>query len=378
MKKLGVGIVGFGFIGRVHALAFSSLPFYYHDLPFLPEIRGVCTSHPETAQRAKEEMGIDFATHQLDELLDREEIDLLVVATPNRYHQEAIEKALSRGLAVYCDKPLAFNLAQAKQIQKLMKVKPAPFGMAFQNRFVPALWRAKLLREEGRLGEIFRVRALYLHSGYSDPERPMSWRLRQEIAGGGALADLGSHLFDLLHFILGDYQVTSARGRTFIPERKKEKGSPTKEKVLVDDWSLVDLEFPEGVGSLEASRFATGSCDELRLEVEGSRGAFRYNSMQPNFLQFYDLTEPAGSLGGERGFKQIESVGQYPPPSALRGKFSVGWLRFHIACAHDFILRLAGEESRGATFEDGLLVQSNLGKAYSLMGPPYSLVADSL
>jgi len=368
MERRGFGIVGFGFIGRIHALAISVLPYAFRELPFLPEIRGICTAHPETAWKAREETGI-WSTDSLEELLARPDIDMVVVALPNAGHREVVEKAARAGKAIYCDKPLALNLEEAKAMAKVVQETGVPFGMAFHNRFVPAIQKARELLEGGKIGRVFRARFLYLHSGYVDPERPVSWRLRKSIAGGGTLWDLGSHLVDLIRFLLGEPQVIDAWGRTFITERPVSPGSPQKEKIEVDDWSLVHFALPEGgEGTLESSRFATGSCDEIRIEIEGSRGAIRYNSMQPNFLEFYDLDDPPSPLGGKRGFKHIETVAQYAPPYALPGKFSLGWFNAHIACVHDFLLRCSGKNARGAGIEDGVKVQEFLDQAYHLMG----------
>lgn len=368
MKRIGVGIVGFGFIGRVHALAFSSLPFYYSELPFLPEIRGICTSRKDTAEKAKKETGVPFATHKLDELLARDDIDVIVVAVPNAFHLPVVAKAAQAQKHIYCDKPLALNLAEAETIQESVTRSGVIFGMAFQNRFVPAILRAKELIDSGFLGEPVRARFQYLHSGYNDPNRPMSWRLRKDLAGGGALADLGSHLIDLCHYLLGVFEIASARGKTFIRCRPRDVQGNELEEVLVDDWAEVMGEKDGVPVTVETSRFATGSCDELRFEIEGMKGALRFNSMQPNFLEVYDDREAGGAYGGNRGFKHIESVRQYPYPNRIPGKFAVGWVRAHVACAHDFLLRIAGQPSRGATLSDGVAVQRVLDRAYALMG----------
>jgi predicted dehydrogenase len=369
MNKVGIGIAGFGFIGRIHALAFQSLPYYYVELPFLPEVRGICTSRPDTALKAQEETGVPFVTSSIDELCERKDIDVMVVALPNVYHLEVVKKAARAGKAVYCDKPLAMNVQQAIEMRETVKQTGIVFGMSFQNRFVAALIRAKQLIDDGFTGEIFRVRGTYLHSGYADPMRPMSWRLRKEVAGGGALADLGSHLADLVHYLIGDTKVIAARGRTFITKRLSVTHSPNLEPVLVDDWSQVDFEIGNGApGIIETSRFATGSCDEMRLEIEGSLGAIRFNSMQPNFLEVYDTRKMTGLYGGERGFQLIESIQQYPYPNRIPGKFAVGWIRSHIACAHDFLQKFAGRPSVGAIIDDGIKVQKFLETSYRLMG----------
>ncbi|MBC7217119.1 MAG: Gfo/Idh/MocA family oxidoreductase [Candidatus Caldatribacterium sp.] len=369
MERLGIGIVGFGFIGRIHALAFSSLPFYYADLPFIPEIRGICTSREDTARKAQEETGVPFVTSRFEELVHREDIDVIVVATPNALHLPVVFEAARAKKAIYCDKPLASSLEEAEKIREAVTAWGVPFGMAFQNRFVPAILRARELIQSGFLGEVTRVRVQYLHSGYNDPLRPMSWRLDRKLSGGGALADLGSHGIDLVRYLLGDFTVESARARTFVKRRPKDASREEFVEVLVDDWAEVLGSLPGGAPvTLEASRFATGSCDELRLEIEGMEGAIRYNSMQPNFLLVYDARRPSGPYGGERGFQHIESVHQYPYPNRIPGKFAIGWVRAHIACAHDFLLHLAGKPSLGATLEDGVAVQRVLERAYELSG----------
>ncbi|HSV31878.1 MAG TPA: Gfo/Idh/MocA family oxidoreductase [Atribacteraceae bacterium] len=361
--------MGYGFIGRIHALAFSSLPYYYGELPAIPQIRGICTSRESTARRAQEESGVSFVTWRVEELLDREDIAIVVVASPNAFHREVVELAARAGKAIYCDKPLAMNSREAVSMREVVEETAVPFGMAFQYRFVPAILRARQLIEAGFLGEVYRVRVSYLHAGYNDPDRPISWRLRKELSGGGALADLGSHAVDLVRYLVGEIRVVAARGRTFIKTRPVHDQSRERVPVQVDDWSFVSFEADEGIeGTLEASRFATGSCDDLRLEIEGMKGAVHYHSMQPNFLKVFDVRKPAGPYGGERGFQSIETVQQYPPPNRIPGKFAVGWVRFHVACAHDFLLRYFGRDASGATIEDGVRVQEFLDDAYRLMG----------
>jgi predicted dehydrogenase len=369
MKKVGIGIAGFGFIGNIHALAFQSLPYYYNDLPCIPEIRGICTSRPDTAIKAQQKTGISFVTSSIDELCERKDIDIIVIALPNAYHLKAVLTAAQSGKAIYCDKPLAMKLDEALEMKQVILKKQVVFGMSFQNRFVAAILRAKQLIDNGLIGEVYRIRSAYLHSGYGDPTRPMSWRLKKEIAGGGVLADLGSHLSDLIHYLIGKTTIVSAQGRTFITERLSAPHTQELEKVLVDDWSQVDFVLDnQAPGTIEVSRFATGSCDEMRLEIEGHLGAIRFNSMQPNFLEVFDARKKSGAFGGERGFQKIESVQQYPYPNRIPGKFAVGWVRSHIACAHDFLQKFAGKPSIGATIDDGIQVQEFLDTSYQLMG----------
>ncbi len=202
-RELGVGMVGFGFIGKVHAHAFHSLPLFYDPAPARVRLVGVCTSREETANHAQERAGSDFATTRFEDLLACDNIDIIDVATPNHLHRDQVLAALAAGKHVYCDKPLTVSLADARAMVAGARARPdLSHGMAFHCRFVPATMRARQLMAEGALGRVYHFRGAYLHSGYEDPGRPMSWRLSKE-AGGGALSDLGSHIVDLMGWLLG-------------------------------------------------------------------------------------------------------------------------------------------------------------------------------
>jgi predicted dehydrogenase len=238
--------------------------------------------------------------------------------------------------------------------------------MIFNYRFSPAMMRARQLVEEGFLGRIFSVRAAYLHAGYVDPTRPISWRLDAARSGGGALFDLGSHVLDLIRFLLGEYESVYAVTETFIKERPLPGKPGERMTVNVDDLALMIVRLANGaVGTFEASRLATGTNDELRLEIHGSEGALRFNLMEPNWLYVYDARQPGEPVGGQRGFKAIETVQRYPAPAVLPGpKFSVGWMRFHIASQYDFIANLVEGRPASPDFVDGLKVQEVMEAGY--------------
>lgn len=361
MKNYGIGIIGCGFIGKVHALAYQTLGYYYDPPPAVLKVIGVCAARPETAEAAASKVGAVFGTTSVDELLARNDIQIISVCTPNHLHRHHVLAALKAKKHVYCDKPLASTMDDAREMVAVAAEYPELVTqMTFQYRFAPATLRAKQLVEEGFLGRVFSFRCEYLHAGYIDPERPLSWRMDEKRGGGGSLFDLGSHAIDLMTHLAGDCNRVSASLRTFIAERPVEKGSRKKAPVTVDDVSWLRMEMANGaVGTVEASRMATGTNDELRFEIHGSKGALRWNLMDPAWLEAYDTRDPDGDYGGSRGFKRIECVNRYREPAGFPGpKFSPGWMRFHIASIHDFVRNVAEGIEPGPNFARALHVQA--------------------
>ncbi|MCE5238584.1 Gfo/Idh/MocA family oxidoreductase [bacterium] len=358
--ELGIGMAGFGFIGKVHAYAHRTQGLFYDPAPVRPKLIGVCTSRPETAAKAAEVGEFVYGTTDFGALLDDERIRVIDIASPNHVHHEQIIRAVAAGKHVYCDKPLTTSLASAREIGAALRARPqVKHGMTFHMRFIPATLRARELVQEGFLGRVYHFRAAYYHAGYTDPGRPLSWRLTAE-AGGGALSDLGSHIIDLMAYLLGDYAAVRASTETFIKERPAAKGSAEMKPVQVDDYVALQARMESGaLGYIEASRFATGTQDGMEFIIFGEKGALKFSMMDPNFLYAYDATEPEADLGGRRGWTQIECVQRYPKPSALPSpKLPVGWMRFHAHCLFDFFSALAEDRLGGATIFDGVKTQA--------------------
>lgn len=358
--ELGVGIVGYGFMGKVHTYGYINLPLFYQPPPAKINLIGVCTAHKETAEAARKIGGFEFTTTSYEKLLERKDIDIIHCCTPNYLHKDLLMDALKAEKHIYCDKPLALNLKEAKEVLDSAKKSNSVHQMTFEYRFIPAIMRAKRFIEDGFLGDVFSFRSSYLHSGYIDPSRPLSWRLDKKKAGGGALFDLGSHVLDLVRYLLGEYKAVFATTPTFIKERSFPDVPKRKAKVEVDDIALLQLEMENGaIGTVEASRLATGTNDELRIEIHGSKGAIYFNLMDPNWLWIYDTRDAKEPIGGLRGFKKVETVQRYPLPATLPGpKFSIGWMRYHIASQFDFIKRIVAEKKEGSpSFLDGYKVQ---------------------
>ncbi len=363
MKKLGIGMIGYGFIGKVHTLAYKNLDYYYDNVPADINMVGVYSRNIENANLGVKQGGYKFATDDYEEIINNDEIDVIDICTPNYLHKEIFIKALEKGKHVHCEKPLALNLSDAKEILKISKKYPRlKTQITFEYRYQPAIMRAKQLIEDGFLGKVFSVRGAYLHSGYIDPERPISWRLQKKYSGGGALYDMGSHLIDLTRFLLGDFSKVFLKQNTFIKKRPL-RDKIKKVDVDVDDISILLFEMANGaMGTIEASRLATGSNDELRLEIHGQKGAIKFNSMQPNFLEAYDTRSPGKPIGGKRGFIAIETVQRYPKPAnQFPGpKFTIGWLRYSLANTMDFIINIVEDRKPSTGIIEGYKTQETL------------------
>lgn len=359
MTELGVGMIGYGFMGKMHSYSYASLPFIYDPPPARIKLVGVCAATEATRSFAIQQAGYEFSTPDYRDLLARPDIHIINVCTPNHLHKEQATAVLKAGKHVYCDKPLAMTAAEAEEMADLARDSGLTCQVTFQNRFCPAIQRARQMVEDGFLGEVISFRAVYLHSGYADPNRPISWRMQREKSGSGALGDLGSHVIDLVRYLAGDFSRAQANLRTLVKQRPTHAGSTEMAPVTVDDVAFLQIELPNGaIGTIEASRIATGTLDDLRFEIHGTRGALAFDLMNPNWLMTYDETRPGGDYGGERGWQRIESVQNYPKPASLPGgRTPVGWSRFHIASIYSFISNVVNSRPGEPSFDDGFAVQ---------------------
>lgn len=339
MTTYRVGILGAGFMGRTHAWCWRSLPFYYEKLGYRIELAGVATSRRETAEAARDELGFARAFDSAEELISDAGIDLVDIATPNHLHAAALLAAERAGKPVYCDKPLTGRLDQAQRLATELR-DPATAGqMVLQYRFYTATMRARQIVEAGELGEVIGFRVAYLHSGNVAPGKRLAWKDRRDL-GGGVLYDLGSHALDLLTWLCGEALVeVVARQKTLHPRRPSLEDPAVLAEQDSDDLTVMLLRLAGGaVGSLEASKIATGAQDDLRFELHGSRGALRFALMEPNYLDWFDAADPELPLGGSSGFKRLHCVQRYPPPAVLPApKVGIGWIRGHLHCLYSFI-----------------------------------------
>ena len=366
MKKIGIGIVGCGFMGKAHTFGAKTIPLYYDSLPFLPNLVGVCDTNIDAAIAMKEKNGFGFATSSLDELLSSKDIDVVTISTPNVYHRENILAALAAGKHVYADKPLTANYAEACEVVGAWQRSGLIAQVAHQFRFFPAVLRAKQLLDEGRIGKIMSFHGAYLHSGSIAKDKPIGWKQDKAMGGGGVLFDLGSHILDLLHFLLGDFSEIFASTRVLYPERPNAKGEMVP--IDADDSAWVLCKLPDGAqGMVEASKIYTGTNDDFRFEVYGEKGALRFDSNYPNYLDFFDNQAPEKPLGGERGYLKIETMCSFEKPGGAfpPSKFPLGWIRAHVHCFYSFLNSVYNGTPASPSFNDGAYILKLLEASYT-------------
>ncbi|MBP5182195.1 MAG: Gfo/Idh/MocA family oxidoreductase, partial [Lentisphaeria bacterium] len=272
MKKIRIGLIGFGYIGRAHACAVRDIPLYYDVGDFAAEITHVCTSGPETASKAASVLGAVPVT-DFRQITENPDIDVVDIASPNDKHLPQLLSAMANGKHIYCDKPLCANEREAAQVAEALKSYRGISQMTLQFRYFPATMRAKQLIEEGRIGEVLEFHGSFPHSGSVDPKAPLKWKL-SGAAGGGVVADLGSHIFDLLHYLLGDFDSLSAATRILYSQRPSAEDPSRMVKVDAEDDMVTLIRLKNGaLGTISASKIATGTEDGITFTIHGTKGA---------------------------------------------------------------------------------------------------------
>ena len=361
MRPLGIAMIGYGGIGRVHAMAYRDIPFTYGIPANLINIVSVATSSQQTAKKAADEIGCNVYTANYLELLNRDDVDFIDCCTPNHLHEEIILAAAKAGKHIYCEKPLAMNVEQAKRMIEAVQTAGVKTQITFNFRFFPAIYRAKQLIDAGFLGRVFSFRGRYFRSSYIDPNKPLSWRLSKEISGGGALHDLGSHVLDLIYYLLGPFESVQGTLETLIKERPVKAGSSEKGLVDVDDFALINAKLQDGtIGNIEVSRMGTGVSNECLFEIYGEKGAIRFNAEDPSYLEIYDTRDISSPQGGLRGFKKIETVGRYDGQKAPDVTMPTGFVRTHTECQYQFLKAIWEDRDGSPNFQRGLHIQEVL------------------
>ncbi|MFE2700933.1 Gfo/Idh/MocA family protein [Streptomyces mirabilis] len=370
---LGVGMVGYAFMGAAHSQGWRTVGRVF-DLPRSPVLAAVCGRDASAVRAMADQHGWAAAETDWRALIARDDVDLVDICTPGDSHAEIALAALAAGKHVLCEKPLANTVEEAEAMTEAAEAAFARGQVSmvgFNYRRLPATSLARKMVAEGRLGALRHVRVTYLQDWLVDPQFPLTWRLRKELAGSGALGDLGAHIVDLAQYLAGEPVVgVSALTETFVRERPLPGGvssgltavSATNSRaggvgtVTVDDAALFTGRFASGaLASFEASRFATGRKNSLRIELNGERGSLAFDLERLNELSYHDHTEP-GTHAGFRRILVTEPDHPYleawwPPGHGL------GYEHTFTHQARDLVRAIAAGRRPEPSFADGLRVQ---------------------
>jgi len=354
-RPLGVAAIGYAFMGKAHSNAWRNVASFF-DVPAFEQKVLVGRDATQVAEAAAKYGWAESSTDWRS-VIERDDIHIIDICAPGWMHAEIAIAALEAGKHVLVEKPLANTLAEA-ELMTAAAAKARKRGVqsmiGFNYRRVPALALAKELIAEGRLGTVRHVRAAYLQDWLSNAESPMTWRLRKETAGSGALGDIASHAIDQVLYLLGD-AVTEVSGRlhTFVDRRPAADGL---EDVTVDDAAWATLTLASGaIASVEVSRVATGQKNSLKLEIYGDKGTILFDLEALNELGFLDATVPVR----EQGFRRIlvnEPEHPYLEAWWPQGHI-IGWEHTFTHQIRDFLLAIRDGSQPSPSFEEGLNVQ---------------------
>lgn len=366
-QSLGVAMIGYSFMGAAHSHAWRTAPRFF-DLPLSPAMNVLSGRNGQAAQKAASKLGWTDVETDWRAVLRRDDVDLVDICTPGNTHAEIAIAALEAGKHVLCEKPLANTLAEAEAMAAAAESAAEQGILAmvgFTYRRVPAIQLARKLIADGRIGKVRHVRAQYLQDWLVDEDAPLSWRLDKSKAGSGALGDIGAHIIDLTQFITGE-SITGVSGilETFVNERPvaTESGSMSgtagteRGPVTVDDAAVfLGRLSGGGLGIYEATRFATGRKNAIRIEINGSEGSLAFDFEDMNVLQFFEGSE-ANETAGFRRILVTE-----PEHAYISNWWPAGHgLGYEHGFTHqvvDLVSDLAAKRQPSPSFADGLVVQ---------------------
>lgn len=363
--SINVGLIGYKFMGKAHSQAYRDVAFYFPDVKVKPVMKAICGRDATGVAEAQKQFGWESCETDWLRLLDRNDIQLIDISTGNNVHAEMAIAAAQRGKHIFCEKPLAMNVKEARAMAQAVKQSGVVNMVNFNYRAVPAVRFAKQLIDEGAIGQIFHWRGFYLQDWIIDPGFPLVWRLEGDKAGSGSHGDLGAHLIDLAHYLVGDMDEVCGLQQTFIKERPKlakttgglsAAAGEEMGTVTVDDATLFLARFKCGaLGTFEATRFAAGHRNGNMFEINGSKGSIRFNVERMNELEYFNREDP----GDRQGFRSITvTEASHPWMSAWwPPAHCIGWGQTFTHQVYELMNGLAEGRSPHPTFEDGLKCQ---------------------
>ena len=364
MKTLNVGVIGAGFMGKAHSLAYAGMPMFFWPPPALPHRKIIAEITEDRAEEAARRFGYESHTADWRRVVEDRSIDIVDIATPNNTHPEIAIAALEAGKHVICEKPLASSTEEARTMYEAARKAGVVHMVAFNYRRTPAVALARKFIDEGAIGDILNFRGTYLQDWSADPNSPLSWRFQKDVAGSGALGDIGSHVLDLARYLVGEVVAVNAMLSTYIPYRPIQSGTADQlaaaEKLVgvptapvdVDDEVVTLLRFANGaVGSMEATRNAYGRNNFLTFEIHGTTGSIHFNYERRDELQVFFASDPAD----RRGFRTIYTGPAHPYGGGLWPipALGIGYGETKIIECYDLFKAIVDGTSASPDFRDG-------------------------
>ena len=350
---LVVGLIGYNFMGKAHSNAWRQAPRFF-DLPASIRLKTICGRNRAEVKKAMRKLGWESFATDWRRVIDDPKIDMIDICTPNDSHCEIAVAASQAGKAILCEKPLARNVDEAEKMAQAVKKARVVNMICHNYRRVPAIALAKQMIERGEIGDrIFHFRARYAQDWIVDPNFPLVWRLRSDVAGSGALGDIFSHIVDLARYLVGEFAEVCATKETFVKRRPVKPAGRKKGRVTVDDAVTIIGRFRNGaLASLEATRFAPGRKNSITLEINGSAGSLFFDLEEMNRLKFFSARDPKD----RQGFRDIivtepshPYIANWWPPGHV-----IGYEHAFVHTIADFVKAVVSRKSVHPTFKDGL------------------------
>ena len=359
---LNVGLVGYKFMGKAHSNAFQRIGMFF-DPSININMKAICGRDEASVRQSAEKFGWEGYETSWEKLIAREDIDIIDITTPSNAHKEIAIAAANAGKHIFCEKPLALTLKDAREMLKAAEANKIKHQIGFNYRFAPAIQLAKKLIDEGKLGTIFHFRGFYLQDFIIDPEFPLIWRLDKNVAGSGSHGDLGAHVVDMARFLVGDFDKVMGMSKTFIKERPivekmtglsgKAQENAAKGQVTVDDATLFLAEFKNGaLGSIEATRFANGHKNDMSFEINGSKGSIKFEVERINELQYFNASDEEGTQGF-RVIQVTEAIHPYAYAWWPAGHV-LGYEHTFVHEFYEFVEAIAKDKTPSPNFNDGV------------------------
>ncbi|MCI5074019.1 Gfo/Idh/MocA family oxidoreductase [Oricola sp.] len=350
--RLRVGLIGSGFMGKAHAFAFTTASRVF-DLPFELELHTLADATAELAANAGRALGFAHSTSDWRQLVDDPQIDIVSITAPNALHKEMSLAAIAAGKHVYCEKPLAPTVADAREMTEAAEAKGVKTQVGFNYLCNPMIHLAWEMISGGELGDILGYRGIHCEDYMADPDSPFTFR--HDPTGGGALADIGSHALATAEYLLGPISQVMGDCVTMIPKRPN--GQVAVRRVEVDDIGRALIRFASGAtGSVEGNWIATGRKMQHDFEIHGTKGALAFTQERFNELHFYSVGDPAG----RRGFRRIEAAPDHPPYGSfcVAPGHQLGFNDLKAIEAAGFVDAIAGRTAEPFNFKAGQRIQT--------------------